>query len=66
MRLVEGIGGKLLPVCPDLVKHLLVVSVFLTAFNELRLHGIYDVLFLLTHRLTERVALTTGEVSQLT
>ena len=35
-----------------------------TALNELRLHGVNDILFLLTHRLTQGVALTTGEVGQ--
>ena len=65
MRLVEGIGGKLLPVSPYLIKHLLVVSVFLAACNKLRLHGIYDIFLLLTHRLTERITLTTGKICQL-
>ena len=66
MRLIEGVGGEFLPVGPYLLKHLRVVTVLHAAFDELRLHGIYDVLLLLTHRLTQRVALASGEVCQLT
>ena len=65
MRLIEGIRGEFLPVGPYLLKHLRVVTVLHTTIDELGLHGIYDVLLLLTHSLSERIALTTGEVSQL-
>ena len=66
MRLVERIGCELLPVCPDLIQHLGVVAILFTALNEFRLHGVDNILFLLTHSLTQRIALTTGEVGQLT
>ena len=66
MRLVEGIGGEFLPVGPNLFKHLRVVAVALSALDELRLHGIYDVFLLLTHCLTKGIALASGEVGQLT
>ena len=65
MRLVEGVGGELLPVGPDLLEDLRIVSVLHTTVDELRLHGVNDILFLLTHRLTQGVALTTGEVGEL-
>ena len=66
MRLVEGVGGKLLPVGPDLLQNLRIVSVLHAAIDKLRLHGVNDILLLLTHGLTQGVALTTGEVGQLT
>ena len=66
MRLVEGVGSELLPVGPDLLQHLRIVSVLHTTVDEFRLHGVNDILFLLTHRLTQGVALTTGEVGQQT
>ena len=65
MRLVEGVGGELLPVGPYLLKNLRIVSVFLATLDEFRLHGVDDVLLLLTHRLTQGIALATGEVGQL-
>ena len=65
MRLVEGVGRKLLPVRPYLLKHFRVVAVFLSSLNELRLHGIYDGLLFLSHCLTQGVALATGEVGKL-
>ena len=55
MRLVEGVGSKLLPVAPYLLQHLRVVAVLLSLLDELRLHRIYDSLFLLTHRLTKGI-----------
>ena len=64
MRLVEGIGCKLLPVGPYLVQHVLIISVLLAAFDKLGFHGIYYRLFLLTHRLTQGVTLTTREIGQ--
>ena len=64
MRLIEGVGGESFPVGPYLLEHLRIVTVLLTALDELGFHGVDDILFLLTHRLTEGVALTTGEVGQ--
>ena len=64
MRLVEGVGGEGFPVAPYLLKHLRIVTILHTTFDELRLHGVDDILLLLTHRLTQGVALTTGEVGQ--
>ena len=42
------------------------MTVLLAPLNELRLHGVDNILFLLTHRLTQGITLTTGEVGQLT
>ena len=65
VRLVEGVGGKLLPVAPDLLEHSRIVAVLLSLLDELRLHRIYDSLLLLTHRLTEGIRLASGEACQL-
>ena len=64
MRLVEGVGGKLLPVGPYLFQYRFVMAVFLATLDEFGLHGVNDVLLLLTHRLTQGVTLTSGEVGQ--
>ena len=64
MRLVESIRCKLLPVTPYLFQYLRIMTVTHTALDKLGLHGIYDVLLLLTHRLTEGIALASGEVGQ--
>ena len=64
MRLVEGIGCKLLPVGPYLVQHVLIISVLLAAFDELGFHGIYYRFFLLTHGLTQGITLSTREIGQ--
>ena len=66
MRLVEGIGCEFLPVGPYLVQHVLIISVLLAPFDKLGFHGIYYRLFLLTHRLTQGVTLTTREIGQQT
>ena len=66
MRLVEGIGSKLLPVAPYLFQNLGVVTVGLALFQEFGLHGINDGLLLLAHSLTQGVTLSSGEVGQLT
>ena len=66
MRLVEGIRGKSFPVAPDFVEHFRIMTVLLAALDKLRLHGVNDILFLLTHSLTQGIALTTGEISQQT
>ena len=42
------------------------MTVLLATLDELRLHGVDNVLLLLTHRLTQGVALTTGKVGQQT
>ena len=65
MALVEGIGRKLLPVGPDLLQHLGIVTVTLSLFYELWLHVIQLVFLLLTHCLAQGVALATGEVGKL-
>ena len=66
MRLIESIGCKLLPVRPNLFEHLRIVSVLLSASNELRLHMIQLVAQFLTHCLTQGIGLTTGKVCQQT
>ena len=65
MRLIEGIGSELFPVTPNLLQDGWIMSIFLSLLNKLRLHRINDVLLLLTHRLTQGIRLTSGEVSQL-
>ena len=65
MRLVEGVGGELLPVGPYLFQYLRVVAVLLAALNEFGLHGVDDILFLFTHRLTQGITLTTRKICQL-
>ena len=65
VRLVEGVGGELLPVGPDLLQYLRVVAVSFAALDELGLHGVDDLNLLLTHGLTQGVALAAGEVGQL-
>ena len=65
MRLVESVGGELLPVGPYLLKHLGVVAVLLATLDELGFHGVNDILLFLTHGLTQGIALATGEVGQL-
>ena len=66
MRLIESVGGELLPVSPDLLKDLRIMAILLSTLNELGLHRINNILLLLTHRLTEGITLTSCEVSQLT
>ena len=66
MRLVESIRCKLLPVSPNLFEHLRIVSVLASAFNEFGFHVIQLVTQLFTHRLTQGIRLTTGEVGQQT
>ena len=64
--LVEGVGGELLPVSPDLLQRFLVVTVGLAAIDKLGFQRIQLVFQLLTHRLTQRIGLATGEVGQQT
>ena len=66
MRLVEGIGSKLLPVAPYLIQHIGVISSLLTAIDEERLHLVNDSLLLLTHSLTQGIRLTSGKACQQT
>ena len=66
MGLVEGIRCELLPVCPDLLEHVLRMSVLCTSFDKEALEAVQHVLELLTHGLTERICLTSGEVGKLT
>ena len=42
------------------------MTILFSALDKLRLHGIYDILFLLTHGLTQGITLTTSEVGKLT
>ena len=65
MTLVEGIGGELLPVAPYLFEHSRIMSVFLSTLDKLWFHGIYDGLLLLSHCLSQSVALSTCEVGKL-
>ena len=64
MALVECVGSEFLPVSPYLLKGLGVMAVRLPAIDEFGLQLIKLVLQLLTHRLTQRVALTTREVRE--
>ena len=66
MRLIEGIGCKLLPVRPNLFEHLRIMPVLLSTRNKFRLHVIQLVTQLLTHCLTQGIGLTAGEVRQQT
>ena len=50
---------------PYLLQDGRVVTVLLTTLNELGFHGVDDFYLLLTHGLTQGVALATGEVGQL-
>ena len=62
MRLVEGVGGELLPVAPDLLEHPGVVAVLRASLDEFRLQVVQLVLELLAHRLAQRVRLAAREV----
>ena len=64
VRFVESIGSKFLPVFPDLIQGIGVVTVTLTAFHEFILEACQHRHLFLTHRLTEFITLTSGEVSQ--
>ena len=64
MALIESIGGKLLPVGPDFFEHLGVVPILLSAGDKLRLHMVQLIAQLLTHSLTQGIALASGKVSQ--
>ena len=66
VRFVESIRSKFLPVAPDLLQDLRIVSVLRALLEKLRLHRVDDGLFLLTHGLTQGITLTTSEVGQLT
>ena len=66
MRLIEGVGSKFFPVCPDLFQNLRIMTVFLTSLDKLRLHMIQLVAQLLTHRLTQGIRFTTGKVGKQT
>ena len=74
VRLVEGVGSKLLPFLPNLLQTLLhlvfrkVLSLGQlghTLFHELAIELLHLGQLLLTHCLTQRVGLTTGEIGQL-
>ena len=66
MRFIKRIRSKLLPVGPDLLKHLWIMSVFPSALNKLRLHMIQLITQLFTHRFTQCIGLTAGKVGQQT
>ena len=65
MALVEGIGGKLFPVCPYLFQFSRVMAVGFSLIDELRLHLVQLLSHLFTHGLTQRVAFASGKVGQL-
>ena len=64
MRFIEGIGRKFLPVLPDFRQHFRVVTIRFAAVHELDLQRLQNRHLLLSHRLTELVALAAGEVRQ--
>ena len=64
MTLVESIRCEFLPIAPYLVEHHRVVTILDTSIDELWFHLIDDFLLLLTHRLTEGIALASGEVGK--
>ena len=66
MRLVEGVGSKLLPVGPYLFQYLGVVSVLLSAGDEFGFHVVQLVAQLLTHGLTQGIRFASGKVGQQT
>ena len=65
MTLIKGIRGKLLPVFPYLVEHFLGMTVFHSALVEQCLQLIHLRNKFLTHSLSQRVALSTRKVGQL-
>ena len=65
MRFVESIRSKLLPIAPYLLQGLWVMPILLTLFDELGLHRIYYGFLLFSHGFAESIALTTGEIGQL-
>ena len=66
VRLIEGVGSKFLPIGPNLIKHLRVVPIFLASLDKQGVHLVYNGFLLLTHGLTQRIALTTSESCKLT
>ena len=64
VRLVEGIGCELLPIRPNLVKYLRVMTVRLAACHKLAFQLLQDSHLLLTHGFTEFVTLAAGEVGK--
>ena len=64
MRFVEGVFGELLPLAPYLFEHGGVVTSLHTSVDKHRLHLSYYLLLLLTHRLSQRVALSSCKSSQ--
>ena len=65
MTLVKGIRSELLPVFPNLVEHLFGMPVFHSALVEQRLQLVHLRNELLTHCLSQRVALSASKVCQL-
>ena len=65
MRLVEGVGGKRLPVRPDLLQLPNVVPLVCATRHEVRLHLVDDVLLLFAHGLPETVGLPLREACEL-
>ena len=66
MALIERIRGKLLPVRPNLFQHFRVVAILLSALDELGIHVIQLFYQLLTHSLTQCIALASRKIGQLT
>ena len=65
MALVERIRGKLLPVRPNLFQHFRVVAILLSALDELGIHVVQLFYQLLTHSLTQCIALASRKIGQL-
>ena len=65
MRFVEGIRSERFPVAPYFLAYFRIVAVFLRSLDELGLHLVQHILFLLTHRLAQRVGLAARESCKL-
>ena len=64
MRFIESVGRELLPFLPYLREGFLGMAVFLTALIEKHLQLIHLLYLLLTHSLSERIALTSGKAGK--
>ena len=65
VTLVESVAGKLLPVFPYLVEHLVLVAVLLASLIEKALQVVHLLDELLTHSLAQGVALASREACKL-
>ena len=62
--LIEGVLGKLFPVLPDFIQHLLRVTVGHSSRHKLVLQGIQHIYKLLSHCLSQGVGLTLGKAGE--